>query len=583
MTIPTRFSREIVSGFHVSSLELLGFEITVRDTIEPPVEPEPPPPVEPPVEPPVDPEPPPIEPPPVVTNGWTVFTPSVDTLKVYVSATGSDTNDGLTEATAKATIQAGMALLRDGFPDWLLLEKGGTWTTNIGWTKSGRSDVEQMLLGTYGTGSRPKIDSTSGNGIHTSGSGLISHVVFVGLEVTSSVYNGSAAQNSWHSLKLENRSSGVNDILCEDLYMHNYSTVVLLQQRGNQPPLPYPNTNVRFRRCVFGRAYNTANGISQSLYGNGVDGLTVEECVFHKGGFDPDNPGSLANVFSHTLYMNHETRNIIFRKNTCVISASNIMFRGSSLVFEDNYLNQTPTGLVWGGGVDAARTPDSGAQGIVQHNVFQDAPDIGSKPKGRAFTVDNLMSGLLKGNIMSLTNPADHDAHPMNIGSGTLNTVGVNNLTVENNIVYQWRGKVRTGGAIMSNVVFKNNDVQNTLGRSFPPWIMELKPQFVGAWTSSGNRFFNTAEPDSQDFTQGTLADYKAAVGDTTSVDMQVAYTDPDRTPALYMDHVEGLAPGTSTLQDYVDKLLAQSKDNWDPRYMTIALNAWIREGFQEA
>ena len=109
---------------------------------------------------------------------------------------------------------------------------------------------------------------------------------------------------------------------------------------------------------------------------------------------------------------------------------------------------------------------------------------------------------------------------------------------------------------------------------------IELNPQFVGDWTSTGNRFYNTATPDSRDFPQGTIADYKAAVGDTTSTEEQVAYVDPDRTPALYMDHVEGLAPGTSTLQDYVDKLLAQSKDNWDPNYTAGALNTWIREGF---
>ena len=58
-------------------------------------------------------------------GGWTIFTESVDTRKIFVSSTeGDDTNDGLTELAPKQTIIAGKALLRAGFPDWLLLRRG---------------------------------------------------------------------------------------------------------------------------------------------------------------------------------------------------------------------------------------------------------------------------------------------------------------------------------------------------------------------------------------------------------------------------------------------------------------------------
>ncbi len=35
MTIPTPLSRDIVAGLHKSTLELLGFDVTVRDLTEP--------------------------------------------------------------------------------------------------------------------------------------------------------------------------------------------------------------------------------------------------------------------------------------------------------------------------------------------------------------------------------------------------------------------------------------------------------------------------------------------------------------------------------------------------------------------
>jgi hypothetical protein len=80
-----------------------------------------------------------------VVNGWTKFTASPDTQKVYVSSTsGNDQNDGLSPATPKRTLAAGVALMRHGYPDWLLLERGDVWHESLGqWRKSGRSQSEQ--------------------------------------------------------------------------------------------------------------------------------------------------------------------------------------------------------------------------------------------------------------------------------------------------------------------------------------------------------------------------------------------------------------------------------------------------------
>src|SRR5262249_47758043 len=94
------------------------------------------------------------------TNGWTVFTPSADTKMTYVSSsTGNDFNDGRTINTPVKTLYKGASLLRSGYPDWLLLKKGDTWTDqaletapgdNFG--RGGRSSTEPMLVASYGTG-----------------------------------------------------------------------------------------------------------------------------------------------------------------------------------------------------------------------------------------------------------------------------------------------------------------------------------------------------------------------------------------------------------------------------------------------
>ena len=99
--------------------------------------------------------------------GWTVFTPSADTRTVYVSSSlGNDSNNGLSEAAPKRTIAAGKALMRDNFPDWLLLKCGDTWDEPIGtWPNSGRSLTEPTLISSYGTGERPFLRTGTSDGV----------------------------------------------------------------------------------------------------------------------------------------------------------------------------------------------------------------------------------------------------------------------------------------------------------------------------------------------------------------------------------------------------------------------------------
>lgn len=75
-----------------------------------------------------------------------------DSRLVYVSlSTGNDANDGLTALTPKKTLAAAISLLRDGYPDWLLLRGGDVWEEGLGdYTFRGRSDDEPMVIASYG-------------------------------------------------------------------------------------------------------------------------------------------------------------------------------------------------------------------------------------------------------------------------------------------------------------------------------------------------------------------------------------------------------------------------------------------------
>src|ERR1039458_6028779 len=75
--------------------------------------------------------------------GWTVVTPSPDTNKIYVSPTGSDSNNGTSPASPVKTLNHAASLVRTGYPDWILLRSGVLLTNSFtNWFKSGLAPPE---------------------------------------------------------------------------------------------------------------------------------------------------------------------------------------------------------------------------------------------------------------------------------------------------------------------------------------------------------------------------------------------------------------------------------------------------------
>ncbi len=70
---------------------------------------------------------------------------------IFVRNGGSDANDGLTNATAKATINAGQLAMRSGFGDWVLVAAGQTFNGGLGniGLRSGLSAIYPSVITTY--------------------------------------------------------------------------------------------------------------------------------------------------------------------------------------------------------------------------------------------------------------------------------------------------------------------------------------------------------------------------------------------------------------------------------------------------
>lgn len=522
-------------------------------------------------------------------DGWTQFVESVDTRKVYVSATGNDSNNGLSEGAPKLTISAGIGVLRDNKPDWLLLKAGDSWSTSVSWNKSGLNADEPMLMSSYGAGARPQIDSEASHGITLAAD--VHFVAFVGIKVFSSTFTGSQATRNG----IQINTFPISNILLEDMHIENYVSCLLIQTGERRPPLPFKITDIKLRRCIIARAYNTRGTISTSLFVKGVDTILFEENLFHMCGQDSDVAGSTDSVFNHGVYFQHETRNITVKGNLWLYGASDCTHRGSIGTWDNNYWWQFPMGLEFGGGTDQSRTPDGATSGDVINNVWQNGRDrIGGDRKGKAFTCDHISSGSFRNNILDtcFQDGSDFSSpptfHPWQMGTGNPGSVGLNDWLVDGNIIHEWDGDLLFSGVGIDKLTFSNNDYQqvtNPNGRTNSAWIMEIASGLdLAEFSSNDNRFHSVIPPASKDFevggSKGNLAHYKAETGDSTSTLKRVSYTDPGRTPQLYVDHVEGLTPGTSTWQDWLDKLYAQRKGSYNQNYKAEALNDWIRAGF---
>ena len=521
-------------------------------------------------------------------DGWTVFTPSTDTRKVYVSSsTGNDSNTGLTEAAPKRTIAAGKVLIRSGFPDWLLLKCGDTWDEAIGnWSASGRSVTEPVLITSYGTGDRPFLRTGTGEGIVPGFGTNPNFVSVVGLHFKANLYTGSNG-----SPKGINWIRHTTGFLLEGCYIERYAGNIVIQgfneTNGNQPPNRH--TNVRIRRNIMVEAYNTNSSAglgSCGLFVANCDGVLIEENVFDHNGWVEGLPGSIPTWHHHNGYVTNGNTGITLRGNI-VYGTDGVMMRSGGIV-ENNVYLRNYNAILFGLGIEPE---PAGVTGAVRRNVVLDGRDYGDGggnplPGGLCLDMGNVVNTVVADNIFahnsSGTGPRPiqvHDDHQYD------NYRVAENLTFAGNIIYDWGGpalEVVTydGGHNLqpSNVQLARNIFQNM--RDNAPLVLHNVAASLPGVSGANNEFHSDA-PDNAWFRVGStnesLSQWKEQVHDTSSVARRVHFVDPNRTIATYQTSIGA----TPSLDGFMSQARLQSKANWRAQYTAAAVAAYIRAGFE--
>ena len=524
-------------------------------------------------------------------NGWTVVTPAADSRLIYVSISGgSDNNNGFSPAAPVASLLRAYNLVRNGSSDQILLHRGDQWNgTFPKWTKSGRSSDEPILIGTYGAGTRPVLNTAYVmNAFDVPGPNPVSYVVMQGLYFHSAVrdpnspdFDPVTVKRQYSGLRWTAPSDGFTIEDCAFRYYMNN-----LDVEG----LDGPVHNVVLRRILSADSYNTFYH-SQGFYGLNIDGLTVEQSVFDHDGWNEQISGAGQTGYNHDVYMSSTVVNATFRQNIFANASNNgLLVRGGGNI-EDNLFVGNAAAIGYGG-APASMSAVGGVKGSIVGNVIAGNRSLGSSPYGVGFVIANTAPGsptLVADNVF--TGDSQHASPAMTLQAAwsTKNpaaAVGINDVIIQSNVFNGWFRAIQTDGglvpggsglAALNRVFIRNNEFQATSGIV----VRHDGPFDPTNETWQQNRYFDTPA-DGKWFVLGqhniTFANWQAQV-DPTGVLEQDVFPDDSRNAGTY----DGSIGGAGTVDSFVAAERLQSSDHWDPRYIATSINDYIREGFNAA
>jgi hypothetical protein len=451
------------------------------------------------------------------TSGFTVIKPSADSRLIYVSSSaGSDANTCLAEASPCKTLKAGLAKMRNGYPDHLYLKRGDVWRGErmVNNLPSGRSSSEPAVLTYYGNnGPRPKLENeqTAFNIMK----GKIMNFSVIGLEFSAYKMDPSHPefQKSAEDAKAGIVLLGGNEnILFED-NVFNYAEMTLQAWESGSP------TNISLRRNIWTGAYTKESLILRNkrpsnLYADGVVGLLIEENVFDYGGWNPLVEGAAGNMFNHNLYIQYSTdgNKLIVRNNIITRASSHGVHGRPGGLFENNFFARNAVSLQMGYNGHPLL---AGVKAQAIGNVITEGQSMDKGKDGKSCEGKGLCTSAVWGLI--------------------INEPGQGEFLLRNNIVHTLYAD-------------QTNGYYDSLQK------ISISQYSGGQFTYEGNIAWQWAPKD--DAGKGfsapgrTLADYNAYLG------------------------------GQRDFDEFMGKVKSRPLGSWDVRYTASSVNQYIRQGF---
>ncbi len=552
-------------------------------------------------------------------SGWSILTPASDSRIIYVSSTagnnstatvysptdaaiGSNVYQPVGAIKPYATIEAAMAQTRSGYPDYVLLKRGDTWTVTAPISpKAGRSYTDRSVVAYYGSSTaRPlvKVPETVWQGLNYYNSGNYSAVMgieFYGFQhdPTSSSFVGFANTNEnlmGFSIASANDAQFFG-ILIEDCKF-NYFVQNVIQVYYN--PTTYSTANIALRRNIITNNYSGINGKGYGLYVYRQPVLLEENIFDHNGWYQQSTSGGgngangQANVLSQGTYIDNAS-NSIARKNIILRTGSiSMKFRAdgangqnsvvlSNLLIDNNLILEGEIAMSVSGNTNYNNGARFGNV-YMTNNVAMDVGTTMPTNRGLGWGIDvaDWKTGLISNNIMAHWGSTSvNNTYGIEIG-GTMTSV-----PVTGNIFYD----ISTIGTWQSgNPIAKIKDASKESGSTWSNNVLAMPRggpllNIDGAGPAFSSNLYSTASAGNVvtlASSATTLSTWVSNTGEGSSAIGTKSFVDSSRTAKTYL-----AALGKSATTDALANIVVQqSKFNWSTTYTADTINNYIRAGF---
>jgi hypothetical protein len=491
-------------------------------------------------------------------EGWTVLEPSADTRFVFVSSsTGNDSNSGYSPSKAVESFSRAKELIRDNSADWMLLKRGDVWDEGIGgWTKSGRSAQERIVVASYGqSDERPRIEISSGSVIAGNMNTEVGNVAIMGLHMKG------VRPEETTPTGIRWLATGEN-LLVEDCFIEGFKDNITCQAVGGE------FKNFALRRSVVVDAWSTSSH-SQGLFVKDSNGVVIEENFFDHNGWNEGISDANATMFNHNLYLQKGVMGIEFHGNiTARSSGAGIQMRSGGNASE-NVIYANPLGIRFG--YRTIDWPSESASGSLIDNVVLGGPLAVTDGAGIGIWVERADDTLVKGNVVAQYHEGSlARAYTLGGHAGDIDYIG--------NVAYEWVSSSGLGMGIKSSV--SGEGTIRFLGNH---WYMPGTDRVFSIADTNGMEFgdngvYGFDSDDDVFHIEGSVINHDEWVeldnveGDDLE-DMQ--FPDAGRNLEGYARHL-----GYDDTEAFFSAARDQSRTNWDARLTGRAASEWIRAGY---
>lgn len=533
-------------------------------------------------------------------TGYTIHTPSSDSRIIYVSSSmGDDSNTGLSESSPKRSLAAGFALLRNGYPDHLLLKRGDTWNERFPyWNIGGRSPTERMLIGSYWPTSlpapsvhqRPRILPPQPPALDMKIYGISRKSVAVtDLHITG---NAEAPGVSDGGTAIEIRN-GWTDVLFENLFLEKFRGGMDISTvgPGNEMKDIVVRKNIFYRNVFSGdttiggpgvRGVGLIAGTQNEGGRSPIRRLTVEKNLFDSNG-TWKNDRLKGHPESHNVYLNgyeNEPNYDWTVKENIFAYADGGKMLSYNLKVTDNLFLRTSIGIL------SCCQPGNGTvQTEIKRNVQLDSQDYcNNVPYGPNHKIGSFIYGEPSDTIIEENIIAHLKGSTGNINALVFDPS--NNLKVLRNIVYAWKPQgvferdanglyfygSHTNAQVTDNkVVFPDGGIAQYLDTLSFPGSGNIQ---------SGNRY---SSPTTNPFFHLGLGNLNFTqwrnLIDSTAQNT-VSFPDPDRQISRYVAERIGGGSSLQSLDGFLIIARAESRWSHNPLVQASLVNNWVRDGF---